>query len=225
MKILVISDGHGDIDNLKIAADAAKDAGMVIFAGDFAAFKKPETGLPFLKELLKIHDNIYAVLGNCDPPEFSAELDRCGISLEKKLIRFGGFMFAGSGGGSKFTGATPNERTEEELVSDLKIVEEMDIEQKNMNNLIVVAHNPPHGTKLDKVAPLIHVGSKLIREFIEKHKPVLAVSGHIHESYAVDMLNGTLLVNPGALCEKRYAVVEITGGEGNYKASAELKYF
>lgn len=225
MKILVISDGHGCIENLKLAADVAKNTDLVIFAGDFAAFKKPETGLPFLKELLKIHENIYAVLGNCDPPEFLEELENAGISLEKNLTHFEGFLFAGSGGGSKFTGATPNERSDEELVSDLSLVEEIDTEGGGLDNLIVVAHNPPHGTKLDKVAPAVHVGSKLIRQFAEKHKPVLLVSGHIHESYAAEMLDGTLLVNPGALCEKRYALVEINGEKGNYKATAELKTF
>lgn len=225
MKILVISDGHGNIENLKTVAGTAKTVDMVLFAGDFAAFQKPETGLPFFKELIKIHKNIYAVLGNCDSPEFISYLEESGISLQKKIKHFGDFIFIGSGGGSKFTGATPNERTEEELISDLNLTELKAPENSNIKNLIAVSHNPPHGTKLDKVAPLIHAGSKLIRKFIETYRPLLFISGHIHESYAVDTLNETLMVNPGALCERRYAIVEITNENGKYKTSAELKSF
>ena len=65
MKLLIISDGHGDLEKLKRIKPVAGGVDALIFGGDFAAFKKIETGAPFLNELLKIHKNIFAVLGNC----------------------------------------------------------------------------------------------------------------------------------------------------------------
>ena len=58
-----------------------------------------------------------------------------------------------------------------------------------------------------------HAGSPSIRAFLEAERPLLAVSGHIHEGRAVDSLGETTLVNPGPLCDGYYAVAEITGGK------------
>ena len=219
MKILLISDGHGAIDNLRSLKDKTKDIDMILFAGDFAAFNKPETGLPFLEELRKIHKNIYAVLGNCDEPSFIEELKKTNINIQATTQYFGDFAIVGSGGASKFTGATPNERSDEELVSDI----EKAYIKKEGEPLIIVTHNPPHSLKIDKVAPFVHVGSKLIRHFIEQNQPILAVSGHIHEAYGEDHIGSTLTVNPGALCDGRYAIVEIEKLDGKYKAYLQLK--
>lgn len=51
----------------------------------------------------------------------------------------------------------------------------------------------------------------------------MVVSGHIHESFAVDKIGETVLVNPGALMEGRYALAEITKNENGFEVSVELK--
>ena len=186
--------------------------------------QNPETGLPFLQELVKLHKNIFAVLGNCDPPEFEAELSKTGISISASLKKFGELYFAGSGGGSKFTGTTPYERSDEELVNDLApAAAEAEKAGGIFKNLILVCHNPPHGTKTDKAASLVHVGSKGITRFIGTYQPILVVSGHIHESFAVDKIGNTVLVNPGALMENRYALAEIACNNGNAEIRVVLK--
>ncbi|MGP1438010.1 MAG: metallophosphoesterase family protein [Treponema sp.] len=219
MKLLVISDGHGAIDNLASLYDIAQNVDMVIFAGDFAAFNQPQTGLPFLKKLRELHNNVYSVLGNCDHPNFIKELETHNINIQACNTHFQDFTLLGSGGASKFTGTTPNERTDEELASDI----DQHYESKDGENIILVTHNPAHGVKTDKVAPLVHVGSKLIRKFIEEKKPIIAISGHIHEAFGTDTIGKTLLLNPGALCDGRFAIAEITKENGKYKASAVLK--
>jgi Icc-related predicted phosphoesterase len=56
----------------------------------------------------------------------------------------------------------------------------------------------PFGTALDAITEDWHVGVKDFTDFILKHKPLLAISGHIHESYKQKQVMGkTLLVNPG----------------------------
>ena len=219
MKLLVISDGHGAIDNLEALSSIAQDVDLVLFAGDFAAFNQLETGLPFLKKLRSLHKNVYSVLGNCDPPSFIAELKANNMNMQANTTHFEDFVLLGSGGASKFTGTTPNERTDEELASDIT----NHYERKKADNIILVTHNPPHGAKTDKVAPLVHVGSKLIRQFIEEMQPILAVSGHIHEAFALDSIGQTVVLNPGALCDGRFAIAEIIKENGKYKVNASLK--
>mgnify|MGYP001210803301 CR=1 FL=1 len=68
---------------------------------------------------------------------------------------------------------------------------------------IWVMHGPPFGTKLDMISKTQHVGSRAIRAAIEKHRPLLTLHGHIHESPYVsgswsDRLNETICVNPGS---------------------------
>ncbi len=226
MKVLILSDGHGVPSRLDELADAAKSYDMVLYGGDFAALVDTATALPFLERLAAFHDRVFAVTGNCDERDFRETVDEYDMCVEGSLSYFSGLMLAGSGGGSKFTGLTPNERSDEELVGDLRLVEESAADSADSwNNLVVIAHNPPHGTKLDTIANGMHVGSPLIRSFIEARQPLLVVSGHIHESFAIDALGSSTLVNPGSLAEGRYAVAEITGGNGKPFAvsSIELK--
>ena len=234
MRILIISDGHGAMQFIDPIKTVAADFDVVLYGGDFAAFKKPETGRPFLERFAAIHDHIFAVTGNCDEPEFREDLEEYDMSIENSLSYFNGLMLAGSGGGSKFTGTTPNERTDEELAQDLHLAAEScdatsqtegKTDQSAWNNLVIITHNPPKDTKLDTITNGMHVGSPLIREFIEKYKPLLAVSGHIHESAAIDTIGATTLVNPGALAEGKYAIAEIQGGVNSpfVVSSIELK--
>ncbi|OQA63884.1 MAG: phosphodiesterase [Spirochaetes bacterium ADurb.Bin269] len=230
MKVLIISDGHGDIAKLDAIAHEFKDADVVLFGGDFARFGAPETGLPYLESLAARHDQIFGVTGNCDEPGFADKLEEYDIGIEKTLSYFNGLMLSGSGGGSKFTGDTPYERDDEELAGDLALAAksaaaDASAEGSFWNNLVIITHNPPKDTVCDRVNAGFHVGSPLIREFIETYKPLLAVSGHIHESAGIEKLGPTTLVNPGSLALGSYAVAEISGGGKTpfQVASIELK--
>lgn len=238
MKLLIISDGHGNVERLDQIAPVAQAADAVLYGGDFAECFRTETGRPFLERLVKLNDRTFAVSGNCDEPEFRETLEEYDISIEGSLSYFGGLMLAGSGGGSKFTGKTPNERDDEELVGDLRLVMERSSgdgietvaedgtgsasgaagaagkggEDSTWDNLVVIMHNPPKDTACDLVAPGVHVGSTLLREFIETCRPLLVVCGHIHESAGIERLGRSVVVNPGALAEGKYAVAELSGG-------------
>lgn len=52
----------------------------------------------------------------------------------------------------------------------------------NPKKTVYVIHAPPFNTKLDIITLGTHVGSKAIRQFIEKEHPLLTLHGHIHES-------------------------------------------
>lgn len=222
MKFLVISDLHGNLEVLDKMDEIFKQADGVIFAGDFAKFGNEETGLPALEKLCSKHDTIFSVIGNCDNPSFIEETEKHDISVEKQLVMYEGLAFAGSGGGSKFTGTTPNEKSEEELMADFKIITEQG--EQEWNNLIAVSHNPPKNTDCDKISGGVHVGSELFTQFIEQYKPLAVITGHIHESAGICKVGTTTVINPGALLEEKYAWLEVAKENGEWKVlSAELK--
>lgn len=78
---------------------------------------------------------------------------------------------------------------------------------------IFVCHAPPHDTLLDRLPNLESpIGSKAVRAFIERHKPLCALHGHAHESPTVsgayaDEVGGALCVNPGQDPQRLFAAL------------------
>jgi len=202
MKILVISDLHAVNDKLDLLNDQFSQADAVVFGGDFAECFKPETGADSLKALCSKHENIFAVLGNCDNEDFLMDIEEQDISVEKSLVFHDGLAFAGSGGGSKFTGKTEFERTEEEILSDFDIVLNS-IDQTGdkslWNSLILISHNPPKGQTVDAVNAELHAGSQMFTDFITENQPLAVVCGHIHEGAGIEKIGNTTVINPGSL--------------------------
>lgn len=221
MKLLLISDAHGKTENIERLSAAAKECDAVLFAGDYTEFNKYETAAPCVKKMRALHENVFSVLGNCDKPELAESLDKEDLSVEHAITYFEGLSIAGSGGGSKFTGKTPNERTEEELLSDFEMIKNSDLKEEGQwANLILISHNPPKDTLCDQCAPGVHVGSAMLADFIKEIKPLAVVTGHIHEGAGVDKIGRTFVVNPGALAEGKYALMEIEKSGGEWEVSS-----
>ncbi len=224
MKLLVISDLHAHNDVLDKMDDIFAKADAVLFAGDFAECFKPETGDEALEKLCSKHDTIFAVLGNCDNELFLGDLEDKDISVEKALVFHEGLAFAGSGGGTKFTGKTEFERTEDECLSDFDIVVNSVDENGDKslwNNLILISHNPPICEKLDSFDGEHHAGSQKFTDFILENQPLAVICGHIHEGTGVGKLGDTVVINPGSLGEKgTYVWLQVErDNDGNWSVS------
>ena len=222
MKILVLSDLHANNENVGKLQDQFAKADAVIFSGDFAECFKPETGKEALNTLCTKHDTIFAVLGNCDEPEFIEELEDRDICVEKTLVFHEGLAIAGSGGGTYFTGKTANEREEAEILSDFNIVKnsvEQTGDESLWKSLILISHNPPKDTKCDAVNAELHAGSQMFTDFIKENQPLAVVCGHIHEGKAVDKIGDTVVINPGPLLEGNYAWLEVEKDGENWKVT------
>jgi Icc-related predicted phosphoesterase len=73
---------------------------------------------------------------------------------------------------------------------------------------VFVFHSPPRDTACDLTGSRVHVGSRAMRRFIERHQPPLVLSGHIHESPRIsngyrDAIGRTVVVNPGQFGHSR----------------------
>jgi Icc-related predicted phosphoesterase len=119
---------------------------------------------------------------------------------------------------SGWTNPTPwhtyREESEEKLAARL---EAMISKLSDPHNSVFNLHVPPYGSNLD-AAPemttdlrprfagnsMIPVGSKAVRQVIEKYQPLLGLFGHIHESKGTARLGRTLCVNPGSVYEQGY---------------------
>lgn len=73
--------------------------------------------------------------------------------------------------------------------------------------VIFLSHNMPHGV-MDKVkkkeSPAYgkHFGSLVVRDVIEKYKPLVCIGGHMHEYYGKKKLGKTIVINAGFGPEK-----------------------
>ncbi|MEI8188697.1 MAG: metallophosphoesterase [candidate division NC10 bacterium] len=70
-------------------------------------------------------------------------------------------------------------------------------------SVIGVLHSPPANTCCDLMLTRQHVGSRAVREWVERRQPLLTLHGHIHESPQMtkmfaDRIGSTWVVNPGS---------------------------
>jgi len=77
---------------------------------------------------------------------------------------------------------------------------------------VYVMHSPPFHTHLDRLFDGRWIGSRAIRQFIERNQPYLTLHGHIHESSEIsgqywDWIGKTICINPGQSTQELYAVV------------------
>ena len=78
-----------------------------------------------------------------------------------------------------------------------------ELKRKIKGPIVFISHNVPHNTKLDKVknknspAHNKHLGSTVAREFCQKIKPLLCLSGHMHEYFGKDKIKNTTVINVG----------------------------
>jgi uncharacterized protein len=77
------------------------------------------------------------------------------------------------------------------------------LKTRDMSRTILLTHVPPYRTNQDILHNKVHIGSKALREFIEKEQPLLNLCGHIHESPKMSHsischVGNTLCINPGS---------------------------
>jgi len=191
MKLLVFTDIHGDLSTLeKLKKEVReKHIELIICTGDYTFF---ENHIEYLtKRIAELGAEVLIIHGNHEYDDVMRVLCKKYKHmhfLHNKIKKIGNYTFIGHGGGG-FSLKDP------EFVEAMKsLTKDLDKKEK----IVLITHAPAHGTKLDMVPGYGHVGNKDYRRFIETNNVVLALSGHIHESFGKeDKIGKARVINPG----------------------------
>lgn len=199
MKILVFTDIHSSERAIDIASKDIEDykPDLLIICGDITNFG-PESFAEKFLDFISI--KTLAVPGNCDPPEVLRVLEDRNVSLHGKTVEIGGFVFAGLGGSNITPFNSFTEFTEDYIFTALDKV--------MVENAILVTHVPTKGF-LDGPSPSEHYGSEAVAKIVDKYRPRVAISGHIHEAGGVRRDKGTLFFNPGPAMRGNRAILDL----------------
>lgn len=203
-----IGDIHGQTANLRRIPELPQATGVII-SGDLTI----RGGVPEARDVIEavsaLNPRVLAQIGNMDFATVQAWLDGNGQGIHAKAMELApGLKLMGVGWSPPTPFATPSEVPDARLAEWLLEAYE---QARDFDHLILVSHTPPHGTATDVVGSGAHVGSLAVREFIERAQPDLCLTGHIHESRAVDSIGKTVLVNPGDLASGGYALIGYDG--------------
>jgi len=199
MKLLALSDFHGDYSHVKSILDKAGNIDAVLIAGDITNFGPDEKAL----ELLGMFKTpVLAVPGNCDNPSLLKILDENEntINLHNSSHTTGGLTFIGLGGSNPTPFNTPFELSEKKIGEYVGT-----LLGRSKGRMILLSHAPPKNTT-DKL-PHGNVGSVALERYVRRFD--LIVCGHIHEARGVVCVNGTQIVNPGMASKGQGAVITI----------------
>jgi uncharacterized protein len=205
MRILILSDMHGQYDNVKV--ETMPECDVVLVAGDLTnyGFRAPAhwqvqsitelaSARAWFKGISQHCAQVFWVQGNHDlgmPDDF---LDPFATNIRDRSATFDcdGIRYSLRGASLTcafdqpklakrwaFTTADPNE--------DLKT---FDFEHHN----IVLSHSPPRDC-LDLTKAGVRIGSPALRDHILEHRPLLVVCGHVHEAAGIENLGKTMVVN------------------------------
>jgi Predicted phosphoesterases, related to the Icc protein len=210
MKILAISDIHERIVKINKLKSVLKEAGftpeLVVVAGDLTYFKSIDFALKILRKIREvINSKVIFIPGNCDPLELAGirGVSNDIVNIHARTMAIGSYVFYGVGGSGITPFNTLIEYSEEEFREILSNIKNINMSEK----LIIVTHQPIRGY-FDEVNG-IHVGSLVFAEYLNVFKPILWITGHVHEQSGFTRSNGTTIVHPGPLMKGYYALIEL----------------
>ena len=206
MKIIALPDLHENIGRLEKIGAELSQVDLVLLVGDLTNSGKTAEASRVVDAVRQYNRSILAVTGNWDTPEVEAYLTGHGLNLHRRNVIVDGIAFLGVGGSLPSPMNAPNEFSE---VKFKEFLQEAAFGLEPSMPKILVAHQPPIETLVDKAWSDQRLGSRSVRAFIEEAQPVICFSGHIHEAVGMDTLGRTRLINPGPLSQGGYAYAEV----------------
>lgn len=204
-----IGDIHDDVASVERIPGLEQAAGIVV-SGDLTVKGGAAAARPVIEALRRRNPVILAQIGNMDTASVDAYLTSEGINLHATgRVMPQGVGFFGCGWSTPTPFHTPSEAGEEHIADWLASAHAM---VAHCPLLVMVCHTPPYGTTTDVVGSGVHVGSHAARDFIERVQPAVCLTGHIHESRAIDAIGRTVIVNPGALAGGGYVRLDLVSG-------------
>jgi Icc-related predicted phosphoesterase len=206
---IAIGDIHDDVSQIGKIPGISQAQGVLI-SGDITNYGSGARAKALIEEIERFNAKILAQIGNMDTRSVEDFLEEKGFNVHARATDLGFNVGLIGVGYSTFTPfGTPSE------VSDSQIQAWLDQAMKqaqNFKHFILMAHNAPLGTQTDRVRSGQSVGSRAVRDFIEKHQPEVCITGHIHESKAVDRIGKTQIINPGLFGAGGYVSIRLAEG-------------
>jgi Icc-related predicted phosphoesterase len=132
------------------------------------------------------------------------------VNPDGRIVEIDGYQLLSLAWANPTPWNSPRELPEEELAARIeRLAAELDPSSPAIFNL----HCPPYDSTLDSAPQLredlsvvmvggqpnlVPVGSRAVRQAIERYQPVLSLHGHIHESRGAVRIGRTLCINPGS---------------------------
>ena len=176
LKIYAVADIHGAQYRLNLVLKNIQRycPDLVVVCGDITQYGPGEVAKNFLDQ---IPIDTVAVTGNIDSQDVEKGIDDSKATrIELKKVVKKGIPFVG------VSGINPDHFN---TLSDKKMIDE---------KTVVVTHVPPYDT-VDKIFIGMHGGSRELKSLVDKYKPRLVLSGHIHEDPGFKKIDNTVFVN------------------------------
>ena len=191
MKILAISDVHGDKAFMRRMAEKGKkeNVDLVIIAGDLVDLGQIPEGLigPFKEQGLEVA----VVPGNHEGlADINFLVERYKVTnLHGYALKIGDLGIFGCGYGD----IGLHQLTEEQFFNTLK---EAHNSLKDVKKKLMVTHVQPNNSILGLHIP--HWGSSGVRKALEEFQPDVHICGHVHETHGIeDVVGKTRVINVG----------------------------
>jgi Icc-related predicted phosphoesterase len=213
LRLLACSDIHGSKEAVAMLEEVSsrENYDAIVVCGDFTTMGS----LDFVKDFVTgFKTRVLAVPGNCDYPDTVGVLEQANASVHNMRVELGGRSFFGFGGGVPTNSGMPFEVDESIIERSLRSIAVPDG--------IMVTHTPAYGMN-DRFRSGGNGGSQGILRVAKEFKPVLALSGHVHESRGKMLTVETLFLNPGPARDGSYASVVVGDVAEAELHSVELK--
>ncbi|MCL2142785.1 MAG: metallophosphoesterase family protein [Methanomassiliicoccaceae archaeon] len=207
MRSIVVSDIHAKASTAAGVNRLADEhnADNILVLGDITNFGPVRMAADYLSSLNR---DVFAIPGNCDPRELPITISKFAKDMHGRTVTIGSIKIAGLGGSNPTIFDTPFEISEEEIFNSLDPICD--------NVTILMVHAPAFG-HLDKIPSGMTVGSTSISDIVKKYRPLVVLSGHIHEARGTEEHDGTLFVNPGAAKDGYAALLTVENGKAEAK--------
>jgi Icc-related predicted phosphoesterase len=206
MRILYVVDVHGRIEAVAEAVGKTGPIDVMVVGGDLTNAGRPEDAGRAVEAWRPLTPTLLAVAGNMDSPGIDERLVELGVSIDRHGVVLGDVGLHGVSACAFTPLHTPHELPDEELGLRAALGHE---QVAGTRVRVFCPHSPPVGTACDRLRSGEHVGSRSLRDFVEREQPDLVLCGHIHESRGEDLIGRSRIVNPGPVLAGHYALVEI----------------
>lgn len=206
MKVGYVVDVHDRFEAVPAALTEIGDVDLLLVGGDITTGGSPDDAERAIATWKPLAPRLLALAGNMDSAAIDARLADLEVALDGRGFTFGHVGVFGVSAAPLSPLHTPYELADDELE---RRIERAFAAVAGSSVTIFCPHAPPAGTSCDRLPSGEHVGSAVVRAFVEREQPDLVLCGHIHEARGEDRIGRSRIVNPGPVSAGHYAVVDV----------------